>query len=1313
MIFNLTSACNEFRVNSDISSSTNKFWGKAALAQDEVTSFIIWTQGRNDASSIQGALFNKCNKVLEIPIAATLPLAGPTTGGGVMVLSVSDNKFVLFYNGKNVLDNNGDNDIHCKVFDKITSSLSGVTLINQNTVYNHFVPSVSLLSNGNIIVAYLSWIASKAHHEVYARIVDKNCGGIGNEFQVSILEPSNDKTNIRTASFLDGAYVISWSSKQSNGDSNIYAKVFYQNSTNNEFYIVTTSPTLPTDVSQSAITTLSNGNIVVLYDDKQGNDRQIFGVILTKNGVRVGAIFQVNDANNSIGIHQGAQIQTWSDNYVLASWIYKTSPYNNWDVYIKLLTINGTQDLSSQKVNQYVINGLVDSLVIENNTVVVTYHSYDNNGYINLYAKQFLLSTAPTCSSFSLTSNGNTSTALSFGSNVNDAQDPINNLKIKLYDLPQCGSIINAGGITVVSGQSYSVNELVYRSCSAATQSILSYSVVDSGFLESSRCNLNLIVNSAPTQAPTPVPTPVPSILPINTKPTASMVFVSTNVKGAAYIDFKNSVSDKETGVNDLRIKVKSLPSFGKVYDQNDNEIDMSKTYSPDELQYKVTSGNAQRDTFAYVVIDVGGLESDQSTATITIVTAAPTPLPTTTVTPVPTPIPSTPTPTAPIPTTTAPTTTVTPAPTPVPSTPTPTAPTTTVTSAPTPTPIPSTPTATLAVNAKPDATEFVLSTSGSDSVFIDFRNSISDDLDSVIKLKIKIKGLPSFGSIIDGNGNPARVGELYTPKELKYIVTNKSQKQDIFSYSVVDTVGAESLISKVNIIIELQTNNVVTNSGFELGFGAWVNYASGHSKVMIMNENGNNFIFMNRTALNETCALSQELQTTFSTVSNVLELKYRTLDRMFLEFGIVDKSTVASNVPFPYVVALAQSNQWQSLKYTFDTAFSNRRIDPVLGIKLFSNSTGSLGIDDILLTPAPTPIPSTPIPTTPAPIITATPTTPVPNSGTVSTKDLASIIGSVVGGVSTIAVTAFGIAYKSYNYYNVDKFGHNHWWSYIAAMVPECLISKCCFGATVANAVMKFEDASKKANTALQDYTSGARAEDMKQHAVRAFTLAIAASREVITLASNVVIDAAEKKLANAMLEICKLTQNTYEAKLNEMSPQHAPDQAPIGIALTEDKIDLISLQSSTVSFDYNDNNKPIKTSWIGTKDAFLIYDHNDNRQVDSAKELVLTKWSKEAKTDFEALKEVFDTNKDHKFDVKDSEFSRFYIWQDKNQDGKSQLDELTSLSDAGLMQIDFDTEHTINDEYFGKEQEMRVAGVLWEDGHETLAYDLMLETR
>ena len=35
-----------------------------------------------------------------------------------------------------------------------------------------------------------------------------------------------------------------------------------------------------------------------------------------------------------------------------------------------------------------------------------------------------------------------------------------------------------------------------------------------------------------------------------------------------------------------------------------------------------------------------------------------------------------------------------------------------------------------------------------------------------------------------------------------------------------------------------------------------------------------------------------------------------------------------------------------------------------------------------------------------------------------------------------------------------------------------------------------------------------------------------------------------------------------------------------------------------------------PLKTSWVATNDALLVYDHNDNKQVDFAKEIVLTEW-------------------------------------------------------------------------------------------------------
>jgi hypothetical protein len=167
----------------------------------------------------------------------------------------------------------------------------------------------------------------------------------------------------------------------------------------------------------------------------------------------------------------------------------------------------------------------------------------------------------------------------------------------------------------------------------------------------------------------------------------------------------------------------------------------------------------------------------------------------------------------------------------------------------------------------------------------------------------------------------------------------------------------------------------------------------------------------------------------------------------------------------------------------------------------------------------------------------------------------------------------------------------------------------------------------------------------------------------------------------------------------------------APIGISLKSNQIESIGLTKSQILFDYFDNGVKVATAWIGPKDAFLIYDHNDNKQVDTAIELVLTRWSATAKTDFIALKEVFDSNKDNKFDSKDAEFNRFYIWQDKNQDGVSQTEELRSLQEASLLHIDFSTEQTIKGEFFGKQQEMQVAGVLWENGHQTLAYDLALE--
>lgn len=80
--------------------------------------------------------------------------------------------------------------------------------------------------------------------------------------------------------------------------------------------------------------------------------------------------------------------------------------------------------------------------------------------------------------------------------------------------------------------------------------------------------------------------------------------------------------------------------------------------------------------------------------------------------------------------------------------------------------------------------------------------------------------------------------------------------------------------------------------------------------------------------------------------------------------------------------------------------------------------------------------------------------------------------------------------------------------------------------------------------------------------------------------------------------------------------------------------------------------------------------------------KKIVMTEWSKNAKIDFEAVLEVFDTNKDKIFDNVDDKFSDFYVWQDKNSNGAVEGGELKSLKEHGIKSINFNESKVSNEE-------------------------------
>lgn len=179
-----------------------------------------------------------------------------------------------------------------------------------------------------------------------------------------------------------------------------------------------------------------------------------------------------------------------------------------------------------------------------------------------------------------------------------------------------------------------------------------------------------------------------------------------------------------------------------------------------------------------------------------------------------------------------------------------------------------------------------------------------------------------------------------------------------------------------------------------------------------------------------------------------------------------------------------------------------------------------------------------------------------------------------------------------------------------------------------------------------------------------------------------------------------------------------------PIAIDLKGDGIDFIDISSSTALYDFTGDGLRELTAWVGVEDALLAIDYNHDGMISEPKELSFKLWSEKAKSDLEGLKEFFDSNQDGKFDKDDTRFNEFFVWQDINQDGISNIDELKTLSEVGIKSIVLNDPVSFNDWKINKKSNVIVknaAKIIWDDKNnsetkaeaeaEGLAYDIGLE--
>ena len=132
-------------------------------------------------------------------------------------------------------------------------------------------------------------------------------------------------------------------------------------------------------------------------------------------------------------------------------------------------------------------------------------------------------------------------------------------------------------------------------------------------------------------------------------------------------------------------------------------------------------------------------------------------------------------------------------------------------------------------------------------------------------------------------------------------------------------------------------------------------------------------------------------------------------------------------------------------------------------------------------------------------------------------------------------------------------------------------------------------------------------------------------------------------------------------------------PNLDPLVLDLSGDGFKPTSLDKG-VHFDLDGNGFAERINWIQGDDALLVLDKNGDGMINDGNELFGDRYrlanGKLARFGFEALMEQ-DTNGDKVIDDKDANYSRLQVWQDVNQNGISEKEELRSLSQAGVAAI------------------------------------------
>ena len=308
-----------------------------------------------------------------------------------VVETLGNDKFVVIWHSTG-RDSEVDEDIRGQILDRSGNKIGVEFTLNSTTSNSQNFPDITSYADGGFVATWNSMNQDSSSGSIIARKFDASGNPITDELLVNTYT-SGEQTNPEINQLSDGNVVISWMSYGQDGSGvGLYGQIIDQNfqKIGNEFSINTSTNG---DQAYHSMASLTNGGFVVVWEDSGPASREehtLKGQLFDSDGSKNGGEFKVNDAQNVYGFVYDSDYDPDVVGLKDGGFFVTYSGHDNghggygYDVFGQFFDDSGSKIGPEFQVNNLDTEHQNTSSAVEvDGGVLVTFHNYNNQRYLS------------------------------------------------------------------------------------------------------------------------------------------------------------------------------------------------------------------------------------------------------------------------------------------------------------------------------------------------------------------------------------------------------------------------------------------------------------------------------------------------------------------------------------------------------------------------------------------------------------------------------------------------------------------------------------------------------------------------------------------------------------------------------------------------------------------------------------------------------------------------------------------------------------------------------------------------------------------